>query len=122
MRLFVMAVVGLVLAACPKQTPGGPKPAIGVGCPTASGVFVASYLAPEEGSKGQGHTGWVLPLHDKTVDTLDGVAEYATIDAAAAQAAGVPAPPQALWLMLPGQAPCRVTFGSYYAAAIDAPP
>jgi hypothetical protein len=121
MRLFVMAVVGLVLAACPKKAPDGPKPVAGVGCPPASGVYVASYLAPEEGAKGQGHTGWVLPLHDKTVDTLEGVAEYATIDAAAAQAAGVPAPPTNLWLVLPNQAPCRATFGSYYAAAIDAP-
>ncbi|MDQ3340298.1 MAG: hypothetical protein M4D80_34500 [Myxococcota bacterium] len=120
MRLLV-TVVGLVLTACPKKTPDGPKPFAGVGCPAASGVFVASYLAPEEGTKGQGHTGWVLPLHDKTVDTLDGVAEYAKIDTAAAQAAGVPAPPSSLWLMLPNQAPCRLTFGSYYAAAIDAP-
>lgn len=115
MRWFAIAAVGL-LAACPKKAPEGFKPAAGGGCPPASGVFVASYLAP-----GQGHTGWVLPLHDKTVDTLDGVAEYATIDAAAARAAGVPAPPQDLWLMLPDQAPCRVTLGSYYAAAIDAP-
>lgn len=118
MRL-VMAMVGLALAACPKKTPDAPKPVAGVGCPSASGVFVASYLAPVEGTKG--YTGWVLPLHDRTVDTLDGVAEYATIDAAAAQAAGVPAPPQTLWLMLPNQPPCRVTYGSYYAAAIDAP-
>jgi len=126
MRSFAIVTLGLVLGACPKKAPDGPKPAAGVGCPAASDVFVASYLAPEEGAKGQGHTGWVLPLHDKTVDTLDGVAEYATIDAAAAQAAGVPAPPQNLWLMLPQKAggmapPCRVTYGSYYAAAIDAP-
>jgi hypothetical protein len=63
----------------------------------------------------------VLPLHDKTVDTLDGVAEYATIDPAAATAAGVPAPPQNLWLMVPNARPCKVAAGSYYAAAIDAP-
>lgn len=124
MRSIAMAMAGLLLAACPKRAPDGPKPATGVGCPAATDVFVASYLAPEEGAKG--HTGWVLPLHDKVVDSLDGVAEYATIDAAAAQAAGVPAPPPALWLMLPqkggGMAPpCRVTYGSYYAAAIDAP-
>lgn len=84
---------------------------------------MASYLAAEPGTKG--HTGWVLPLHDKVVDTIEGVPEYAAIDAAAAQAAGVPAPPRDLWLMLPqkggGAQPCKVTYGSYYAAAIDAP-
>jgi hypothetical protein len=88
-------------------------------------VFIASYLAPEDGaargSKSQGHTGWVLPLHDKVVDSLDGVADYAQIGAAAAAAAGVPQPPQSLWLMLPNAGPCRATVGGYYAAAIDAP-
>jgi hypothetical protein len=63
----------------------------------------------------------VLPLHDKVVDTLDGVADYASIDGAAASAAGVPQPPQNLWLMLPNAQPCKATIGSYYAAAIDAP-
>ena len=121
MRSFALALVGLLLAACPKKTPAGPTPVAGVGCPPASGVYIASYLAPEEGAKGQGHTGWVLPLHDRTVDTLEGVADYATIDAAAARAAAVPEPPANLWLMLPNQAPCKVTFGSFYAAAIDAP-
>ena len=111
----------LMLAGCPKKGGTGPTPVVGVGCPSASNVYVASYLAPEEGApKGQGHTGWVLPLSDRTVDKLDGVPEYAAIDAAAAQAAGVPAPPQNLWMMMPN-GPCRVTIGSYYAAAIDAP-
>ena len=118
MRLF-MVLVGLGLSACPKKTPDGPKPAVGVGCPSASGVFVASYLAAEADAKGR--AGWVLPLHDRTVTSLDGVPDLALIDAAAAQAAGVPAPPSNLWLMLPNQPPCRLTFGSYYAAAIDAP-
>jgi len=121
MRSFAIVTGLLLLTACPKKTPTGPAPSAGVGCPPASGVYIASYLTPEEGSKGGGHTGWVLPLHDRTVDTLDGVIEYAQIDAAAAQAAGVPAPPQTLWLMLANQAPCKVTFGSFYAAAIDAP-
>src|SRR5204862_1820729 len=74
-RMFAFAgalagLAGLVgLAGCPHRGGGGPVAAPGVGCPAAAGVFVASYLAPEGGQK-QGHTGWVLPLHDKVVDTL----------------------------------------------------
>jgi hypothetical protein len=92
----------------------------GVGCPPASAVYVASYLAPEEGAAKQGHTGWVLPLADRMVDTLDNVPEYATIDPATAVSAGVPAAPKDLWMMMPN-GPCKVTIGNYYAAAIDAP-
>ena len=125
LRSFMLLAL---VTGCPgKQKAGsGPQPIAGAGCPAARDVYIASYLAPEEGAKAQGHTGWVLPLHDKVVDTLEGVPDYATIDAAAAEAAAVPAPPQNLWLMLPkkggGMAPpCKVTLGSYYAAAIDAP-
>ena len=122
LRAFMLLVL---VAGCPKKGPTGQQPVAGVGCPKGKDVYIASYLAPEDGAKGQGYTGWVLPLHDKVVDSLDGVAEYARLDANAAQAAGVPAPPQNLWLMLPqkggGAAPCKVAFGSYYAAAIDAP-
>lgn len=116
---FALAMVGLLLAACPKKNPTGPAPAAGVGCPPANGVYIASYLAPEAGAKAR--AGWVLPLHDATVPSLDGVPDFAQIDANAARAAGVPEPPASLWLMLPNQAPCKVTYGSYYAAAIDAP-
>ena len=89
---------------------------LGVGCPSASNVYVASYLSQEDG---KGHTGWVLPLHDKIVETIAEVPEYAAIDAAAAATAGVPAPPQNLWLL--GGQPCRARPGGYYAAAIDSP-
>jgi hypothetical protein len=85
---------------------------------------MASYLSPEESAKEgakEGHTGWVLPLHDKVVDSIEGVPEYETLDAAAAGAAGVPAPPKVAWLLTPG-GPCKATVGSYYAAAIEGPP
>jgi hypothetical protein len=89
---------------------------------------MASYLSPEEGAKEgaketakEGHTGWVLPLHDKVADSIEGVPEYQTIDAAAAGAAGVPAPPKVVWLLAPA-GPCKATVGSYYAAAIEGPP
>jgi hypothetical protein len=121
--LCTLAAV-LALGACPAKRPNEPSQVgagvgAGVGCPSASGVYVASYVRP--GEDGKGHTGWVLPLHDAKVATLEGVAEFAPVDAAAATAAGVPAPPQNLWLLLPNMAPCKATIGGYYAAAIDAP-
>lgn len=118
---IALALLALPLTACPKPGGGGggggPPAQLGVGCPAASNVYVASYVTPEEGSKG--YTGWVLPLHDKIVDSLDGVAEYSAIDGAAASAAGVPAPPPTMWLL--GQAPCKATVGSYYAAKVESP-
>ncbi|MBA3394334.1 MAG: hypothetical protein H0T89_16935 [Deltaproteobacteria bacterium] len=108
-----------LVTGCPAKR-GATPTASGVGCPAASGVYIASYLTPDEGAAGQRHTGWVLPLHDRIVETLDGVPEYAALDAAAASAAGVPAPPTTLWLLAP-DGPCKATIGSYYAAAIDAP-
>ncbi|MBS1119163.1 MAG: hypothetical protein H6Q90_1391 [Deltaproteobacteria bacterium] len=118
-RLLGTSAVALaMLTACPaRRGGGGPIPVAGTGCPAASSVFVASYLTPEEGAKG--HTGWVLPLHDKVVDSIANVPEYAPIDAAVAVAAGVPSPPAKVWL-LGGAQPCQATVGSYYAAAIEA--
>ena len=114
-RMTSRSLLILLLAGCPQKGGGGalPQPT-GVGCPTGSGVFVAVY---ESAQDGKGHTGWVLPLHDVKADT-GGAQPYATIDQAAATAAGVPAPPPAIWLMLPGTAPCRATPGSYSATAI----
>jgi hypothetical protein len=117
MRICVLVCL---LAGCPKGGAGGTGPAVqlGVGCPSASAVHVASYLSPEEG--GKGHTGWVLPLHDKVVESVKDAPEYAPVDPAAASAAGVPAPPQHVW-MLGGAQACKATVGGYYAAAIDSP-
>jgi hypothetical protein len=111
-------VVVLALAGCPQRNAGGPTVPLGAGCPAARDVHVASYVTPEEG--GKGYAGWVLPLHDRVVDSAEGVAEYENLDAQAAAAAGVPAPPEALW-MLSGREPCRATVGRYYAARVDAP-
>ncbi len=116
---FLILVTSLVIG-CPAKRGATPAAEVGVGCPAASGVYIASYLTPEEGANGPGHTGWVLPLHDRIVETLEGVPEYAAIDAAAASTAGVPTVPASLWLLAPG-GPCKATIGSYYAAAIDAP-
>ena len=139
---FALSLAALVALAggCPKPGAGGqapPPPSIpAAGCPSAAGVYVASYLAPDDdagagsaapagapspGADARSYTGWVLPLHDRVVDSLDGVPEYATIDAAAAEAAGVPPPPPNVWLMTPGAPPCKPTIGAFYAAAIDAP-
>lgn len=116
----------LVLAACPAKPVGPttppPEPPLsgGVGCPSAANVYVASYVQPAEGDKG-GHTGWVLPLFDKQVVAASGP-DYQQLDASAAAAAGVPAPPPTLWLLVPGQAACRATIGSYYAANVEGQP
>jgi len=120
-RSHLLPLLLLSVTACPqKRGGGGPPAASGPGCPPASAVHMASYLTPEEGSK-EGHTGWVLPLHDKVVPSIQGVPDYQTIDAATAAAAGVPAPPKVAWLLAPG-GPCKLTIGGYYAAAIDGPP
>lgn len=124
----------LLLAACPPKRGGGGGPTApsGPGCPAASAVYMASYLSPDEGNKAgdkagdkagarEGHTGWVLPLHDKVVDSVEGIPDYQAIDAAAASAAGVPAPPRTAWLLTPA-GPCKATIGGYYAAAVDGPP
>lgn len=120
MKLALASLALSLLAACPKRGGGGGTgPAeSGAGCPSASNVHLASFVQAEGG---QGH--WVLPLHDKVVASVEGVAEYARIDAATATAAGVPAAPASLWLLLPNAAPCKATIGSFYAAAVaDGPP
>ncbi|MBL0215795.1 MAG: hypothetical protein IPQ07_18180 [Myxococcales bacterium] len=115
------AALLLFLAACPAKKPGGPTPppVPGVGCPSASNVYVASYVAPPQGE--QGHSGWVLPLFAASAFTVEGKPGYAPIDPATAAAAGVPAAPTSVWLVPPNAPACKATIGSYYAAAIDAP-
>jgi hypothetical protein len=113
----------ILLAGCPvpgasPQQPTPPAQA-GVGCPSAGNVFIASYLTNDD--PGGGRTGWVLPLHDLRVVTSANQPEYATIDATTAQALGVPDAPTSVWLMAPGQPPCRATAGSYYGAVVDSP-
>jgi len=119
-RALCCAVLALV-SACPKSSPTpvmASQPA-GVGCPAAKDVYVASYVQPAEGE--QGYTGWVLPLHDAKVESLEGVPAFATIDPSSATAAGVPAPPRTVWLLPPNAPMCQATVGDFYAAAIDAP-
>lgn len=115
----------IVLAACPAR--GGPQPPVqpapaGAGCPSASNVYLASYLTHDEhggAEAARGHTGWVLPLHDLKVETIANQPEYATIDATTAGALGAPAAPTSVWLLTPGQPPCKATVGSYYGAAVE---
>ncbi|MBV8761206.1 MAG: hypothetical protein JO257_28170 [Deltaproteobacteria bacterium] len=110
-----------LLAACPpKHTqPPGPAAATGAGCPSADGVFVASYVtdAPGRGA------GWVMPLHSMKVEPGAQVPEYQQLDEASATASGVPAPPQQpLWLVTESAPPCKATLRGYYAAKIAGPP
>jgi hypothetical protein len=115
----------IALAACPAQGSGLQQPvqpvAAGAGCPSASNVYVASYLTQDGSDPGAGHTGWVLPLHDLRVETSANQPEYARLDATTAEALGVPPAPASVWLMAPGQPPCKATIGSYYGAAVDSP-
>jgi hypothetical protein len=121
-----LVCLALALAACPAPG-GGPRqrvqPAVeGTGCPAAGNIFVASYLTQDEhgaGDASAGHTGWVLPLHDLRVQTIANQPEYATLDATAAGALGVPIAPRSVWLMAPGQPPCKATSGAYYGAAVE---
>lgn len=108
----------LVLAACPaKPVQPPPQPVAGVGCPTAQNVYLASYVRPANGQPG--YSGWTLPLHNATVDSVEGKPAFGAIDAAAATAAGVPPPPQSVWLMPPNAPMCKATVGGYYVEAID---
>lgn len=114
----------LLLAGCPPPGAGaGAQPparaAAGAGCPAAENVYVASYLASDDAASPAPHTGWVLPLFDEKVESLGGQPEYVALDAEAAAAKGVPVAPPSVWLMMPGQPPCRATTGPYYAAAVD---
>jgi hypothetical protein len=115
----------IVLAACPARGGGSQQPvqpvSAGAGCPLASNVYLASYLTHDEhaGAGAAGHTGWVLPLHALKVETIANQPEYATLDATTAGALGAPAAPASIWLMTPGQPPCKAAVGSYYGAAVD---
>lgn len=116
MRSFAWISATLTtLAGCPKQQGGtGPTQQAGAGCPAGSGVFIASYVT-QEPSKGR--SGWVVPLHSAATGDAP---EYAPIDPAAAQAAGVPAAPTgSLWLASASGDPCRGSVGRYYIAKID---
>jgi hypothetical protein len=113
------ATLGLAivaLAGCPRKTPEPPPPPAGAGCPTAAGVYVASYV-----TQTGGRSGWVLPLH--AVGGGADAPDYAAVDPAVATAAGAPAAPTGTaWLQTANSAPCRATIGRYYAAKIDGPP
>lgn len=108
----------LLLAGCPRSGGGGTTvapPPTGVGCPAARDVYMTSYLSPPDGEAGR--AGWVLPLHS-TTENIEGEPGYVTLPREAAAAAGVPAAPASLWLLVPNAPPCKATIGAYYAATI----
>jgi hypothetical protein len=110
---FVVAVVAL--AGCPPRQAPPQQPQLQSGCPSANGVFLASYSTQEPG---KGRTGWVMPLH---VGSGSGdLADYTAIDDATAHAAGVPETPSGnLWLVSGNVSPCPVKVASHYMANID---
>jgi hypothetical protein len=118
MKRLSLLVALAPLAACPpRQAPQPPEPQLqGVGCPTANGVYLASY-ATQDGGKGR--TGWVMPLHAKG-DAGSDVPDYQAIDDATASAAGVPTSPTGnLWLVTGNAPPCMLKVGGHYQARID---
>jgi hypothetical protein len=118
-RLVLCACV-LALAGCPKKQVDAPVTPAGAGCPTGSGVFLASYVTQDVG---KGRSGWVVPLHAMKVEPGAVVPDYAPIDEATASASGVPAAPAgSVWLATAAGTPCRATVGGYYAAKIEGPP
>jgi hypothetical protein len=121
----------LVLAGCPAMTGTGTstavppvQPVLGASCPAANDVYLASFLThddtkPATAGAAPGHTGWVVPLYDRKVDSTTGEPEYAAIDARTAESLGVPPAPTTPWLVVPGQTPCKATVASYYAAVVE---
>jgi hypothetical protein len=120
MHRAVYLLAATALAGCPPPPPTQPQPLAGgsAGCPSAKDVYTAEYVTNEPN---HGRSGWVMPLSDQKVDGVAGKPAYQVIDAAAAQAAGVPAAPAHVWLVQPNQAPCQAKVGNYYATAIDIP-
>jgi hypothetical protein len=111
----------VALAGCPpQQAPQPPQePQLQNGCPSANGVFLASYATQEPG---KGRTGWVMPLYVPAGGGSAGsdLADYTAIDDAAAKAAGVPDVQAGnLWLVSGNVAPCLIKLGSHYLANID---
>jgi hypothetical protein len=109
----------LLLAACPKPQSGttvSTPQAGGAGCPPASGVYIASYVAQEPN---KGRSGWVVPLASRPLRENERMMEYSSFDAPPADA-GIPAPPGGtLWLATATGMPCKATLGKYYAAVIE---
>ncbi|MGE3459774.1 MAG: hypothetical protein AB7O24_31990 [Kofleriaceae bacterium] len=112
-------IAAVLLAGCPKTQPPTPPSSTGAGCPDASNVYMASYAQAAEGDKAT-RSGWVLPLHNATVESIEGHPSYTRLDAAAATTAGVPAAPSSpVWLVMPNGSKCKATIGDYYVAAVD---
>ena len=120
MRRFASLLLPL-LAACPPKPTAPPQPPqpTGAGCPSADGVFVASYVTDAPGRA----PGWVLPLHAMKLEPGAQVPDYQPMDEATATVSGVPAPPQqTLWLVTENAPPCKVVLRGFYAAKLPGPP
>ena len=116
-RLAYCALL-LSLAACPKKGTTSTQQPVGAGCPSAQGVYVATFVSQQAS-----FSGWALPLHAAPLTEGTQAVDFQSIDAQTASAAGVPAAPTgSLWLVTATGAPCQAKLGSFYAAKIDGPP
>jgi hypothetical protein len=122
MRRFAVALVPF-LAACPPKPPGGGPSgpaARSAGCPSASNVYLASYLTPAQGATHR--AGWVLPLHVAPLASGATAPAYQTLDASAAATAGVPPAPNGnVWIAASNVPPCQAHLSNFYAAKLDEP-
>jgi hypothetical protein len=121
MHRLVWPAALVVLAACPPRPPGSQQPqSKSAGCPSASNVYVASFLTPAQGATHR--AGWVLPLHDAPLVSGVAAPDYANLDASAAAVAGVTqAPTGNVWIVAANAAPCQAQVGKYYAVKLDDP-
>jgi|HubBroStandDraft_6_1064221.scaffolds.fasta_scaffold11741_3 hypothetical protein len=120
---FAWCPLVVALGACPpRQAPQPPPqpPLQGAGCPSANGVFLASY-ATQDPSKGR--TGWVMPLQAPAPDSLASgadIADYKALDDATAKSFGAPDVPAGnLWLVSGNVSPCLIKPGNRYIANIE---
>lgn len=117
--LLFASALALAAACGPKAKPApavAPASAAvpipdGPPCPAAEAVMIAVAHEAGPGVAAQ----WHLPLANRS--TEETAARYRVLDAAAASAAGLPAPPPKLWLMS-GGALCEASPGAYYSEVV----
>ncbi|HET9622334.1 MAG TPA: hypothetical protein VFP84_13270, partial [Kofleriaceae bacterium] len=100
--------------------PVGPAPTAAPANPYAPGAPANAPTNAPTASQAAA-VGWAIPLFNKQVDSFADLPEYQELTADAARAAGVPEAPGNVWLLQPGQQPCKATLGPYYAMQVDAP-
>jgi hypothetical protein len=114
--IAILALVGCGSAQRPPQIVNTTEPA--VGCPVTKDVWLASY----SGERGTAQRGWFLPLGAQMIDEPGdpsdprAMADRPMTEDEAAQF--MPQTTSRPWLMMPGRAPCEMTYGAKYVAIV----